>query len=91
MNQSYLYKSHLWLLNSWNKVSLEWRQRSENGWLIRAAWVTASLLSAVIVTSLFLAILPVVLVSAILMTIILKLNRVKQNAPVTINVTPERN
>jgi len=91
MNHSFSNKSRDWLLSLWQKVTLQWNQNSGKNWLIRAAWLAVSLSYAVIVTSLFLAILPVILVSALMFALMLRSDMTKQHAPVTINVTPEAN
>lgn len=91
MNHSFLNKSYHWLLTRWQKVTLQWSQSSGKNGFIKIAWVAVSLMYAVIVTSLFLAILPVIFVSAVLFALMLKFNMRKQNGPVTINVTPETN
>ncbi len=91
MNHSFFNKSRDWLLSHWQKVTLQWNQNSGKNLLIRAVWLAVSLSYAVIVTSLFLAILPVILVSALMFALILRSDMTKQHAPVTINVTPEAN
>lgn len=90
-NNSILNNSYHWLLTNWQKVTLQWSQSSGKNWLLRTAWVLMSIMYAVLVTSLFLAILPIIFICAVLLALMLKSNMKKRNGPVTINVTPETN
>lgn len=91
MNNSIVKKSYDWLLTKWQNVTTLWNQNSGKNLLLRGALVTVSLIYVVLISSVFLAILPVILVSAVLLALLVKSDVTKHVDPVTINVKPETN
>lgn len=91
MNHSTFKKHYHQLLTKWQKITLIWKQSSGKNLLLRSAVISLSLAYTIILTSIFLALVPIILVAAALMTLLFKADISTQNKPIIIDTPPLSN
>ena len=89
MKNSIINKSYNWLTARWKMVTTGWNSSSGKHVLLRTALIILSLIYAALAAGFLLAMLPVILIAAVLAGQRIKSAINEQKEPAIINVTPE--